>query len=226
MADTPEQRYERLKDTVQQTILQNFPNPERKGCPADAVVREVAERRDLIEDDAWQHITHCSPCYATFLQFKDEFRARRRRRGLGIIAGAIAFVALAGAFAIYEVRDGSEQASVESHDSYVAATLDLRDSSSQRGADTSPTAHPIPSLHRQKLDLTIDLPFGSEPGKYEIQLRQGGQALFTAEATAVWNRGNAELHVKLDLSKVAPGEYILAIRQPLLSWVENPIMLW
>jgi hypothetical protein len=78
MADAPEQRYERFKDAVRQTILRNFPNPERRGCPGDVVIREVARRRNLIEDDAWQHITQCSPCYATFLQFKDEFRAKRR----------------------------------------------------------------------------------------------------------------------------------------------------
>ncbi len=225
MADTPEQRYERLRDTVQQTILQNFPNPERKGCPGDAVVREVAERRDLIEDDAWQHITHCSPCYATFLQFKDEFRARRRRRGLAIIAGAIAFVALLAAVAIYEVKRGGEQASLEGHDSYIVATLDLRDSSSQRSADASPTAHPTPTLPREKLDLTIDLPFGSEPGIYEIQLRQTGQSLITAEAAAELNRGTAELHVRVDFSKRAPGVYALAIRQPGSSWVENVVTL-
>ena len=225
MAEAPEERYERLRDTVQQAILQNFPNPERKGCFGDAVVRDVAGRRDLIEDDAWQHITHCSPCYATFLQFKDEFRAQRRRRGLGILGGAVAFVALCGAVTIYEVKRGSEKASVEEQDSYIPATLDLRGSSSPRSANASPTGRPTPSLPRQKLDLTINLPFGSEAGAYEVQLRQNGRALLTAKGVANLNRGTAELHATIDLSKYMPGIYILAIRQPPSSWVENPIML-
>src|SRR5579875_2548237 len=87
--DSLEQRYNRLKNAVQQAILQNFPNPERKGCPGDEVLREVAGRRRLVEDAAWQHITHCSPCYATFLEYKDEIRRERRKRGLFILVGGV-----------------------------------------------------------------------------------------------------------------------------------------
>jgi hypothetical protein len=224
MADTPEQRYERLREAVQETILRNFPNPERRGCPGDEVVREVAGRRELIEDDAWQHITHCSPCYVTFLQFKDEFRASRRRRGLTIILSAVALVAISVGITIYSVSHRVEQPAVEVSDGFVAARLDLRDSSPQRGAETEQKAAP-PTLPRKKLSLTIDLPFGSEAGQYEVQLRKAGDGLVTVGGAAEIRDGTTELPVRIDLSNVASGDYTIAIRQDRARWIEHSITL-
>jgi hypothetical protein len=50
------------------------------GCPEKTTIREVAFREELTKDEAWEHITHCSPCYAEFLKFKEEWR---RVRGAG-----------------------------------------------------------------------------------------------------------------------------------------------
>jgi hypothetical protein len=77
MAETPEQKYDRLRIAVQEAILRDYPNPERKDCPDNALVREVAWRDELTKDAVWQHITHCSPCYAEFLKFKEEWRQAR-----------------------------------------------------------------------------------------------------------------------------------------------------
>jgi hypothetical protein len=78
MAETPQERYDRLRRTVQDAILSNYPNPNRQGCPEIAMIREVAFREELTKDEAWEHITHCSPCYADFLRFKEEWRTSRR----------------------------------------------------------------------------------------------------------------------------------------------------
>jgi hypothetical protein len=225
MEKTPEQRYERLRETVQQTILRNFPNPGRKGCPANRVIQEVAGRRELIEDDAWQHITHCSPCYASFLQSKNEFRALRRRRGLGALAAGIAAIVVASAVTVYELNHLREQASIHGEETYEAAALDLKESSPLRGPEVGPGNPVSRFLPNKKLDLAIYLPFGSEPGKYEIQLRKAGQALVTVEANAVLKQGRTDLHVKIDLSKYPPGGYLVALRQPPWSWRENPATL-
>jgi hypothetical protein len=95
MPETPREKYERLKDNIQNHILTSYPNPERKGCPGDEMVRAVAGRRELVKDEAWQHITHCSPCYAEFIRYKRGFRGRRKRTArLLIVVLGILLVAL------------------------------------------------------------------------------------------------------------------------------------
>ena len=77
MAETPREKYERLQKTVQEAILNDYPNPDRVGCPEAAIIREVAFREELTKDPVWEHITHCSPCYAEFLKFKEEWRRQK-----------------------------------------------------------------------------------------------------------------------------------------------------
>ena len=97
MAETPEQKYNRIAAAVRKTILNEFPNPNRVGCPGEAKLREVAARRTIVEDDDWQHITHCSPCYAEYLEVKEQNRrAGKRARTLKLIGGTTVLLALAG----------------------------------------------------------------------------------------------------------------------------------
>ncbi len=83
MAESPEAKYVRLQAEIQQAILNNFANPGRRGCAAEAAVRAIATKPDhLTADDdnddggVWSHVTHCTPCYASF------FEHRRRRSSL------------------------------------------------------------------------------------------------------------------------------------------------
>lgn len=81
MAETPQEKYERLQKAVQEEILNSYPNPDRVGCPENVMIREVAFREELTKDPVWEHITHCSPCYAEFLKFKEQWRGARRESG-------------------------------------------------------------------------------------------------------------------------------------------------
>lgn len=75
-SETAEQKYDRLSRLLQGVILRAYPNPNRIDCPGDAAIEEVARR--LIADDAdnmednpaYDHIMHCSPCYAEFLELR------------------------------------------------------------------------------------------------------------------------------------------------------------
>src|SRR6185437_1851163 len=104
--ESPESKFDRLKKQLQDSILRDYPNPERKGCPGDAVLRELAVRplgRPVADDPHWHHITHCSECYREFLAFNNAFRqqakARRVRVGWGVAAAAI-MIAIAVLFGI------------------------------------------------------------------------------------------------------------------------------
>ena len=82
MNESLEEKYRRLQSEIQRAILQNYPNPGRQGCPGNATVRNFATNPESIkaedEDDvngAWYHISHCSPCYASFLELRNAERA-------------------------------------------------------------------------------------------------------------------------------------------------------
>src|SRR5580704_4714416 len=81
--ESPESKFDRLKKQLQDAILRDYPNPERKGCPGGAVLRELAERPlgQAVEDDPnWAHITHCSECYREFLASNIAFRQQAKAR--------------------------------------------------------------------------------------------------------------------------------------------------
>src|SRR4051812_44810991 len=101
---TPEQ----IKYVLQQSILRNYPNPERMGCPGRAAIEAAAERRVPPEDPNWQHVRHCSPCYEEYLQARDrvlsERRHRRRVRVGAIAAGVTAVIVIPSALLLNPSR--------------------------------------------------------------------------------------------------------------------------
>src|ERR1700726_2324171 len=100
MEESSEQKYDRIQRDIQSAILKNYPNPERIGCRGKVVVELFAKNPDRItaEDDVnpqsdWYHITHCSPCYAEFLELRSAFRVQsvqRRFTRRSIIATSLA----------------------------------------------------------------------------------------------------------------------------------------
>jgi hypothetical protein len=210
--DDLEQRYERLKNEVQQAILRNFPNPERKGCPGDEVVREVAARRELIEDDAWKHITHCSPCYATFLEHKEQIRRERRRRGLLILVGAAVAACLlivAGAWLIGIFPRAQTPAIVAAD-----RTVDLYDWDVQRGADLK-EGRQI-ALPRTIVRVHVVLPRFSRAGVYQVAVcrsRTIETAIAQNAATAVAEGPREIVTVELDLRSAKPGDFWFATKR-------------
>lgn len=88
MKESPEEKYHRLQSEIQRAILQNYPNPDRKGCPGQDAIGGFAADPDSIkagyeadEQCAWYHVTHCSPCYASFLELRKSGRNQRHEMG-------------------------------------------------------------------------------------------------------------------------------------------------
>lgn len=229
--DSSDEVFERIQDIVQQAILREYPNPQRKGCPGAEVLRELANRPRPTRDAAWEHVTHCSPCYREFLDLREEVRrwlelqhrqALRRR----IVLGGIA-VALAGAgVAAYEIFERREPPPTELG-TFVPASLDLRDASATRGAGgQAGQAKPLRTLPAKRLDLKILLPVGSEPGSYDIEwLKDIDKPLLSISGNASVEGGNTVLRIKLDLSRQTPGNYLIGLRQPPSTWTFYPVTL-
>ena len=80
-AETPEQKFNRLRDEIQRLYLSARPNPNRVGCPGtsaiEAYARLVAARQSTNGDPTEKHVHQCSPCYREFLE------TRRRLRDAG-----------------------------------------------------------------------------------------------------------------------------------------------
>lgn len=228
--DSADEVFERLQDIVQQAILREFPNPERKGCPGTEVLRGLANRARPTRDAAWEHVTHCSPCYREFLDLREEVKRRlelERRQAIRrrAVIGGIAVALIGGGIAAYELFERREPAPAELGPS-LPALLDLRDSSGTRSAGGQTTAAKSHVLPAKRLDLTILLPIGSEPGRYDIQwLKDIDKPLLSTSGNALVENGTTVLRVRLDLSRQAPGNYLIGVRQPPSDWTFYPVTL-
>ena len=219
---TPEQ----IKDLLQEAILRNYPNPDRRGCSDQAVIRSVAAQRLPHERPEWQHITHCSPCYQDFLNYRAEFlQARRRRRRLAVAAGgAIAAAALIAAIWLSaggpapkvpsNVARQAPRTSPEKSSKTLTAVLNMQ-AVPTRGAGSANAPRDLQRLPRGHMaPLIIYLPFGSDEGTYTVALlpdEKGASPLATSTGTARIRDGLTVLEVSPDFSSFTPGTYVLSV---------------
>jgi hypothetical protein len=227
--DSPDQIFEDFQDIVQQAILTGFPNPERKGCLDSTMLKELANRPRPVRDAAWEHVTHCSPCYREFLEFRAEVKRARRsmvaRRRL-MVSGVAAALVVAGAITTYEVIHRGNQSAIQKVVPYQVAALDLKDRSVARGdAGHAPRTEPL-VLPPRPLALTIYLPIGSEPGTYQVQLlKRIDEPIMTVAAEARVEHGNTVLRARIDLTHVASGAVLIGLRQPPSDWTYYPVTI-
>jgi hypothetical protein len=98
------------------------------------------------------------------------------------------------------------------------AHLDLRGYEALRGGEPGPTLPPL-VLPRGKLVLTLNLPVGSEPGHYEVELQQpDGQTVARANSTAHLVNGLTVLKIRIDTRNLHAGGASLRLRPPQRSW--------
>ena len=102
---------------------------------------------------------------------------------------------------------------------YTPMVLDLRNQAVTRGANSRPGKVIIPCIPRQRLDLSIYLPVGSDEGEYQIRLMNpASRVLLETRGTAKLLDGRTILRSKMDLTSVPIGNYRIAIRQGRWSW--------
>lgn len=221
---SPEAKFDRLKKQLQDSILRDYPNLERKGCPGDAVLRELAERplEQAVEDDPyWHHITHCSECYREFLGFNNAFRERAKVRRARVGWAVAAVVLVVGV--LVALRQGSifPKRPQNAELAWVKKTVDIP---SVTRAPEAGEPQPI-VLDRQPQELTVQLPIGSKAGEYQLQLKRSDNPVVSTAAEAKITNGTTTFTVKLDLSHVAPGNYSIVVRQVPFEWNYYPVVI-
>ena len=221
--ESPEDKYERLKRQLQESILRDYPNPERKGCPSYAVLKELAERplaEEVQDEPSWQHVTHCSECYREFLELNGALRqqsANRKAKARFASGIGVALVVVAGLF--FATRHFSLRPQ-NAEQAYSQKTIDIPSitRSTESGAEA-----PTIVLEHKPTQLQVNLPVGSKPGNYEFELRKGTVNKLSRSADATMRNGLTAFQVKLPLMDLEPGMYTLRVRRVPWDWTHFPV---
>jgi hypothetical protein len=213
-----------LLQLLAKSALNDYPNPERVGCPGQEFLRTLAFNRKSIplKDSRLDHVVHCSPCFREL----SEMRAagKRRQRVVWASIGAAAAVIVIG-IALWATGIFKRLPSpVNLSSAPIVAQIDLQNRSITRGAPTASQQNGPILVPRGQLKLTVLLPFGSEAGTYEIEiLKDVDKPLIAGSGHAAIIDGTTRLKVSMNTSSLAAGKYLLGIRQPPLEWAFNPI---
>jgi hypothetical protein len=218
--ESPLSKYDRLKRQLQDTILKEYPNPQRKGCPGDDVVKQLAMRpldEPLEGDPNWHHLTHCSECYREFLSARAAMKQRMKVRRVRAAWGLAAAAAIIALFAFLAVRHSTRPQNAEL--AYRRRVVNIE--SMKRGQDAG-APKPI-VLEREPEELTVQLPIGSKAGTYEFRLRSADRTIISTTAKAAILNGTTAFTVRVDLSGFDPGNYYLDVRQIGFDWTYYPV---
>jgi hypothetical protein len=212
---------DRLVEAGRRVLLDGgYPNPDRVGCPGSRVLKAIAERTmDLRQAQEWAlHLGSCSPCFVEYSAFR---KHAERRKTLELVLACVALLlVIGGAGWLWEAKVGHKTSEQPQ-----PIALDLRNWVVLRG-DQTPSANSGPiQLPRGRLDLTISLPSGSQTGNYEVQVStESGKPLVNAIGNAAIENGVIVMKARVDLSKIDPGNYLLAIGHPGMERRSYPLV--
>src|ERR1700692_2200143 len=129
-------KIDRVRKELQESALREFPNPERIGCPDAETLAGMSRRIIQMTLDQLHHVTHCSPCFQTFLALRQEMCHRRVVR-IQIAAVSCAAAIVIGAV-IYWTGVVRPTPPVQIASVTTPATLDLRTFTENRGLEQGP----------------------------------------------------------------------------------------
>lgn len=202
---------EKLRRVFQDAALNDFPNPDRVGCPTDKfVLKAMASKTLPLTDPAWRHAARCSPCFRDIKQFETDLKRSR----WGKAAALAAIVLIVAALLVFRGRLFAPATT-----SYQTATLDLRPFSATRSENEKGGNGRTLALSRGRLTLSIILPVGSDSGRYEYKLLNDAlQQVAAGDGEATMRDKNVVFAAQLDTTSLAPGPYTVWLRQPGYEW--------
>jgi hypothetical protein len=200
----------RARKMLQQAALKEFPNPDRIGCPAPDVLEAIARRQRPTTEVDLHHITHCSPCFATFLAIRHEVSKQRLTRAAISLAGLAVLVI--GVYWGIHFRTGYQATAP-------IAEWNLEQASPLRG--TEDDGHVIVEAPSRRGTVLIQLPLGSDDGQYDVEIRRNISDTIRIrrfQGMAAIQNGHTTLPIQMDFSDLAKGTYYIAFRHADASW--------
>jgi hypothetical protein len=217
-----------IQRLLQQAVLRCYPNPERRGCPGEAVLRSVSCRFLPIRDAYWEHVTHCSPCFQEFLEFRKDLTMSRKRlvlRNRLLVGAVFAAVAIAGVLVMQAPHKRGQPTLMAE----ALSDVDMRPFSVTRGdSDNQPPSEQYAGiLTRRRSQLNVILPLGAEEGNYEVRLLDDNrrEVIPSTNATASYANHLVRFKVRFDLTSISPGRYVLASRREGGGWMTAPVLV-
>jgi hypothetical protein len=212
-------------------LLEAFPNPERKGCPDESVLKALAEGRLPSNDPVGLHVGSCSECYAEYRHYRLDWTESSNkisstaaisakpfasRLTWKMYALAASLFVIFGFIASYIAHRGTQFASVQiASNEPVNAVVDLFNVPTLRSGDNDAAAAPLGkvSLPASIVRLNVTLPRFSQSGAYDVvvsQDRAGRQLIAKGTGAASESNGKVSMTVTLDLRSAKAGAYFLA----------------
>lgn len=230
------EREQDLLDFTRSYLSEDFPNPERRGCPSDDALRVLASGAILSGESISNHVTSCSPCFNAYIAHIADARAQRvqshkmRRANWirrSLVTAVVAVMLMIAIYLFFPRWHGDRIAAprtpapsgnpgtppqVPTTAMYVPVLIDLSNASPVRGANQSeagPSPQVIPST--PLIDFTLQLPIGSEARGYSVMLSSNRHRVWSDSARAHLENGQMLLHVRADFTHVRVGNYDLTV---------------
>ena len=142
--------------------------------------------------------------------------AKKSYRKLAPAAAAVIVVAIAAGvwFHVQTARRAAQSQNL---------TIDLSHWMRLRGVGQPPP--PTVELKPARLNLTILLPVGTLPGKFQVAIWKGRKVIAQAATTGELINHLTAVHVRMDCSRLKTGNYTLAIRLDNLDWEQYPAVI-
>ncbi len=225
-----------LLDFTRSYLSEDFPNPERKGCPPDDALRVLASAPIQGDKSLSDHLTCCSPCFNAYMAHiaharAQEVQSQRISRATwvtrSLVTAGVALVLIIASYVFFSRRHGDPTvaprtpgptgnpgtpAQVPATAMCVPVLVDLSNASPVRGlgqgeAGRSPQVIPSGLL----IDFTLQLPLASETREYSVILRSNRHVVWSDSAQAHLENGQTLLHMRADFTHVRVGNYGLVV---------------
>lgn len=208
---------EQINEAFKAAALNNFPNPDRVGCPTDKrLLHDLAAKKLRPTHPFVQHVAECSPCFRELQELKEHSKHDRTWK---VVGAAAAVVLAATAFWFWERRLPPAN-SVEQ-----LATIDLRPADVMRSPKAVERRLSF-SLSRGKLVLSVFLPVGAAEGHYELKLLNDSlQPVWSGDGNASIRGHVLTISTNIDTSALTAGTYSFWLRRPGRDWQQYRVDL-